>query len=132
MAVTNFQPSTIKCESFGNEIQSINYNGQLVCTNDACAQTTTNGDFYGGVNNTTQISTTNVLNQDAAKRKLIQQQLVLLIHAQKCSQRQEPCKMPHCVTMRNVLKHMVTCREGRDCIGINFFISKTFSVTFCH
>ncbi|KAH7713137.1 Protein F40F12.7 [Aphelenchoides avenae] len=59
--------------------------------------------------------------QSPEKRQLIQQHLVLLLHANRCAiqDEQEPnrvkCDLPHCGTMKDVLEHMRSCDNGRQC-----------------
>ncbi|GMT30891.1 hypothetical protein PFISCL1PPCAC_22188, partial [Pristionchus fissidentatus] len=56
----------------------------------------------------------------AEQTKMIQQHLVLLLHAHKCMQIQVeaplvPCSVPHCATLKDVLEHMTVCNDGREC-----------------
>ena len=56
---------------------------------------------------------------DPDKRKMIQNQLIILIHAAKCQRRNDngvqQCQIPHCQTMKNVLEHLPNCTMGKNC-----------------
>ncbi|XP_063391428.1 histone acetyltransferase p300-like [Cydia fagiglandana] len=56
-------------------------------------------------------------------RKLIWQQLILLLHAYKCEERGvQQCALPRCSDMKAVLIHLRLCQEGISC-GIPHCIS---------
>nr|CAB3242806.1 histone acetyltransferase p300 [Phallusia mammillata] len=62
---------------------------------------------------------TGISNVDSEKRKRIQYQLFVLLHANKClnelNGENSSCAVPHCHTMKTVLTHMHNCTEGKQC-----------------
>lgn len=54
------------------------------------------------------------------KQKLIQQQLILLLHAKRCQERENDnpnmkCTLEHCGTMKGVLDHLADCKMDKEC-----------------
>ncbi|XP_043948883.1 histone acetyltransferase p300 [Drosophila biarmipes] len=50
---------------------------------------------------------------DDVKKRHIQRQLALLLHAHRC--RQPQCPVHFCGYMKQVLRHAIPCRRGRVC-----------------
>ncbi|CAL8073646.1 unnamed protein product [Orchesella dallaii] len=53
-----------------------------------------------------------------AAQKVIRQQLVLLLHAHSCQQKEhaDECTLPYCMRTKEMLDHIRSCVEGDDCI----------------
>ncbi|CAF1337815.1 unnamed protein product [Rotaria sordida] len=61
---------------------------------------------------------------DVQRKQFIQKQFVLLLHAQKCQQRENQtindettrpnrCTLPHCSTMKNIISHWKQCNNSQ-------------------
>lgn len=65
------------------------------------------------------------------KIKIIQQHMVLLMHAYKCQKRQNEhsntidCTVRHCKTLTEVLSHMANCKMEKDCLVDHCSTSRT-------
>ncbi len=103
-----------------NQINTSLIDSEIVQTTNELAATNNDSINTNLVLNITSASNDNnieITNQQE-KTKLIQQQLVLLLHAHKCLQENDPdqiCQIPYCSTMRNILLHMTQCTENRTC-----------------
>ncbi|XP_003425559.1 CREB-binding protein-like [Nasonia vitripennis] len=80
-------------------------------------QATCSEDVPGGVHD--QQKSQPILS-DTKKYELIQEQLQLYLHAQRCQLRENilderKCNLPHCKIIKNVLIHMSNCQAGKDC-----------------
>jgi E1A/CREB-binding protein len=133
----NVQPSQIYMQQ-QNPLQSYNIRASMM------DQTSTNPPNYIITTQSQQVQQTlpnglpsNQLNvssstnnsqqhTEAQRKQFIQKQLVLLLHAHKCQQREKQtingettrpstCTLPHCSTMKNVLQHMTKCNDPKTC-----------------
>ena len=59
------------------------------------------------------------------KRKLLCQQLLMLLHARKCCKKEpNQCCIPSCMTYKDLLDHTSTCQAGNMCKVLNCSISR--------
>lgn len=66
-----------------------------------------------------------VVRSKEEKKRLIQKNLVLLLHANMCDQRaNHRCHSPECQVMKQVLRHMKTCKKGDSCTRAHCKTSK--------
>lgn len=77
---------------------------------------------------------------DSFNRKIIQQRLVFLLHAQKCIEKGKQiggvgqlyvCTLPFCTSMKDILNHITTCETGKFCpCSVLLFTYASFGFSF--
>ena len=80
---------------------------------------------------------------DIQRKQFIQKQLILVLHAHKCIQREKqtsnneticpnPCTLPHCSTMKSVLQHMLKCTDYQTCTVAHCITSQQIILHWYH
>ena len=115
--IPNFQPVRISIPSWG----PINVWSTLLLVARCCSRWQATFIIESFLQNQAMFSgnSSTLRNQDGEHCRMIQHQLILLLHAHRCQQREktngEPCHISQCAAMKGVLAHMTQCSLGRAC-----------------